>query len=195
MRLARGYALGIAITFALLAGFTPSSHLERAADGWIREALVSASWVVAGLSAISAAFALSERSGHGERLGVLALQGVPRREILTARFLVIGARVALGVAFPAALLVLLSFSRSPRFFGSGWVAAWLGFIVVYAALLGAGICALAAIAAAVSRRHARAALLALLLGPELLRWADFHSVPSVSRACAWAIERTEARSS
>lgn len=188
MRAARAYALGIALSFALLLSVVPSSARAFLAKYSLREALLGASWFVAGLSALAAArdFATVRRRAYSSfALGY----GFAQREDLLARLLVVGLRIAAGVLVPVAVVVAVARLTAAR--SSAWCVAWLFAGSLYALALGAVLAGLALACSRISPRNARTLLLVVVLAPELLRYAGLSALPSLPAACSWAIGSAE----
>ena len=68
-----------------------------------------------------------------------------------------------------------------------WAAGWLGLALLYAPLLGLTASTLSRASARLFPGHGRAALLAFVVGPHLLR-LSFPDLPSVPAGFAWMLE-------
>jgi hypothetical protein len=182
MRLARAYAFGVAFSFALLAAASATagrSSLSR----FIADALSSASWVVAGLSALSAARDL-ERQDQADGFGpLMELRGASRRERALARTLASAGRITLFVCLPALAVLFVGALRTWEAGLLQWLARWLVLIVVYAAGLGVTLSLLARGSALLAAPHARVLLLVFVFAPELLRTVAGWPIPSLPSAC------------
>lgn len=190
MRLARAYAFGVALSFAALAALTP--YPGRAAfNGWLGDALRSASWVVAGLSALGAARDLAQRDDADGFSTLAALRGADRRALDGARVLAAALRIALGVCVPALAVLTVAGLRSPRAELLPWLAQWGAFIVSYAAGLGVVLALLARLCSGLLAPQARLSLACLVLVPELLRAVGGLPLPSLPAACARLITFAE----
>lgn len=188
MRSARAYAIGLGLSFAALVLLTAPSAQTSTLDALLTQALKSASWLVGGLSALSAARDLAERDRR-EGISVLAGGlGHDDRTLEVARAVAASLRIAVAIAVPVVGLVWLSCASAGRAGPVAWAVAWTCFALVYSASLGLTLGALARGAALLSHRHGRLVLLGVVFVPELLR-QTWPSLPTVAAAFGWALER------
>jgi hypothetical protein len=183
MRLARAYAFGVALSFAALVALMPSAT-QTTFNRYIVDALRSASWIVAGLSALSAARDLERRDDTDGFAALFALRGAGQRERAWSRVIAGAARIALGVSIPAFAVLAVSALkwRGPAL--GPWLALWTALIVVYATALGATLSALSRGSAMLFARHARFLLVGVVFVPELLRVLAGWPLPSLPSACS-----------
>jgi hypothetical protein len=191
MRLARMYSLGVALSFALVTLLTPTSG-RGPVNGWIADALRSASWVVAGLSALSAARELEPRDDADGFSALAALRGSAREHRYRARALAIALRIALGVCLPGLVVLGVGALRSLGPALLPWLALWLAFIVAYSLALGVALSLLARACARLLAQQARLLLVCVVFVPELVRAMGGIWFPSLPAACAWLLELGEA---
>jgi hypothetical protein len=191
MRLARMYSFGVALSFALLALLTPTTG-RSAINGWIVDALRSASWVVAGLSALSAARELEPRDELDGFSALAALRGSAREQRSRARALATALRIALGVCVPGLAVLGVGALRSLGPALLPWLALWLAFIVAYSLVLGATLALLARASARLLAQQARLLLVCVVFVPELVRALGGFWFPSLPAACAWLLGLGEA---
>jgi hypothetical protein len=191
MRLARAYALGVALSFALLVALLPATT-QATFDRYIVDALRSASWIVAGLSTLSAARDLEQRDEADGFASLFALRGAGRRERAWSRAIAGATRIALGVSVPALAVLMVSALkwRGPALVP--WLALWTALIVVYATALGTALAALSRGSALLLARHARFLLVCAVLVPELLRSLAGWPVPSLPSLCSSFLELAQA---
>jgi hypothetical protein len=186
MRAARAYAVGIALSMVLFVALVPGQNRDLVASRSIREGLVSASWIVAGLSALAAArdFGAPRRYLHA---AFTFARGVSVQDELRARLLATALRIALGVFFPSLAIVTVSWLTGAV--GFAWGGVWLACGLVYALALGGLLSLLAVGCSRVTLQNARGLLLVVVVVPELLRQAGLRALPTLPAACAWAIEQ------
>jgi VIT1/CCC1 family predicted Fe2+/Mn2+ transporter len=183
MRAARLYSIGMALSFGALAVFSDAD--QRTARALVEQALVSASWLVAGLSMMSATRDLEARDVDDGISALAACRGLDANARARMRSASLGLRIAIGVALPAICVVLIA---SPRA-GLVWSVGASSFALAYASVLGALLATLSHFFARFLPNAARLALLGCVLGPELLRASAFPSLPSLPSAFGWAIEQ------
>lgn len=188
MRSARAYAIGLGLSFAALVLLTAPSAQTSTLDALLTQALKSASWLVGGLSALSAARDLAERDRR-DGIAVLAGgRGHDDRALELARALAASLRIAVAVALPVVGLVWLSCASAGRSGPVAWAIAWTCFAALYSASLGLTLGVLARGAALLSHRHGRLVLLGVVVVPELLR-QSWPALPTLAAAFGWALER------
>ncbi|HYQ03148.1 MAG TPA: hypothetical protein VER96_30955 [Polyangiaceae bacterium] len=175
LRMAKLYAFGVFVSYAIAIALTHGNSRTAAIHGFVKAALVSLSWVVGALAALGSAQALAQQSDR-DALGALAIQrGFQPSALLRARTWAATVRVARLVGIPAVLLVVVGVARGAPLL---WALAVAPAAIVYAAVLGLSLALLAQFSAELSPRHPRALLAALVLGPLLLSLA-FPSLPSL----------------
>ncbi|HYQ47292.1 MAG TPA: hypothetical protein VER11_35220 [Polyangiaceae bacterium] len=169
LRLAKLYAFGVFVSYALVISLTRGNGREAAIHGFVRAALVSLSWVVGGLAALGTAQSLAQQSER-DALSALALQrGFAHSSLFRARTAAATLRVARLVGIPALLLVAVGVARGSSL---SWALAVAPAVVVYACALGLTLAFLAQLSAELSARHPRALLAMFVLGPLLLSLAN-----------------------
>jgi hypothetical protein len=191
MRLARAYALGVALSFAVLVALLPTT--DRATfDRFIVDALRSASWIVAGLSTLSAARDLEQRDDVDGFGSLFSLRGAGRRERAWSRGIAGATRIALGVSVPALTVLAVSGlkSRGPAL--ASWLALWTLLILGYAAALGITLTLLSRGSALLLARYARFLVVCAVFVPELLRALAGWPLPSLPYACGSFLELAQA---
>lgn len=186
-RAARLYGIGIAVSFAILIGILPRPVSPSTLEDLLVSALKSASWAVAGFSALSAARDLVGRDREDGVLSLLAQRGFDPRTLELSRALGAAFLIATWIAVPAALLALLAWAKLGEPDHWPWVFAWIGFVVAYSVVLGIVAGGLARAVSLVTERG-RLALVGLVIAPELLR-VVWPSVPSIPGLFSWALER------
>jgi hypothetical protein len=166
-----GFSAAI-LSVATLSDSRPGILVVRAL-GWL-------SWFVAGSAALSAArdlAALDERDGVTD---LVAARGFHGPALGPARILAAALRIFRLTAVPALLLGLLTLvlARSGTELASR--ALLCATVVGYLALLAGALGALSRWSAALSPRHGKSVMLALLFVPELLQsvWPSIPSLPS-----------------
>src|SRR5262245_11358154 len=107
MRAARLYAFGLALSFALLIALLPASTTPASIEKLIGRALLSASWLVAGLAALAAARDLERKDREEGILALVAQRGHDLETLELSRTLAAAVLIATRIALPAALLVLV----------------------------------------------------------------------------------------
>ncbi len=175
-RAARVYAVSVFVGYALLLFVFGSASRGALAHGFVKAALLSSSWVVGALAALGTAQVLSQQADHEALAELAAQRGFSRAALLRARTLAAALRVARWVALPALLLVLVGLARGST---PAWALAVTPAIVVYAALFGVVLAALAHLSAKLSPRHPRALLATLVMGWLLLAEA-YPAIPGIS---------------
>lgn len=174
------YAFGVFVMYALGIAFAGGSDRHAVIQGLMRAALGSLSWVVGALAALSTAGILA-RQAEGDGLRALALlRGFDGRAVLLARTLASALRIARLLGIPALLLVGVAVVRGQSL---AWAIVTTGAAIAYAAVLGLCLASLAHVSAALSSRHPRALLAALLLIPWLISQA-YPGVPSLQQVFA-----------
>ena len=182
---ARVYAFGVFVTYAIAISVTHGSGRHAAIQSFMHAALVALSWVVGALAALGTARGLAEQA-ESDGLRALALQrGFDGRAVLRARTLAGALRVARLVGIPALLLVGVAVARGQSLV---WALVTAPAVAVYAAALGLCLALLAHFSAALSPRHPRALLAALVLGPLVIAQV-YPGVPSVSGVFAALLDR------
>lgn len=182
MRTARIYALGIGASFALILSLSSMRALFAGADALLHRALGSASWVVGGLSALSAARDLARRD-HDDGVSTLAcLRGYDARSLELSRVLAAASRIGIWVGGPCLALLLLPGAHAD----GRWRLDWAWFIPCYALALGLALGTLSRVSARLSPRHGRLVLVAFILLPELFHLV-LPAIPSLPRAFEGAL--------
>jgi hypothetical protein len=188
MRAARLYAFGLAASFALLIALLPASATASSIEKLLGRALISSSWLVAGLAALAAARDLERRDREEGVLALVAQRGHDLGTLELSRALAAAALIAARVALPAALLVVVGLLKLRDASATLWALRWLAFTLVYAPALGLVLGGLARTASRLSPDRGRTVLALLILLPELAR-SVWPALPSVPSAFAWALER------
>lgn len=189
--MARLYAVGVGCSFATLALFVPTAS-AASFNGTLADALRSASWVVAGLSALSAARDHEQRDDADGISTLTALRGATREQRTRARTMASALRIALGVCAPGLAVLLIAGLRADGPGIAAWFARWAAFIVLYSLGLGATLSILARASERLAAKQAWLLLLGVVLVPELLRTLGGLSLPSLPAACSSLIELAEA---
>jgi hypothetical protein len=185
LRLAKLYAVGVFIGYAVAISFARGSGRRALIHGFVHSALVSLSWVVGALAALGSAQALARQSDR-DALSALAMQrGFSAAALRRARTWAACARVARLVGIPGLLLVAVGVARGGSL---PWALAVIPAVVVYASVLGLTLALLAQFSAELSPRHPRALLGILVLGPLLLSLA-YPRIPNVPRLFAELLSR------
>lgn len=185
LRAARLYAFGVFVSYACAIALTKGADRARVIHGFVAAALVALSWVVGALATLGAAQALS-RQAERDSLAMLARQrGHSAAAVRRARTLAAAERIARLVGLPALLLVVVGVVRGASF---SWAYALAPAVFVYACTLGLVLAVLAQLAAELAPAHARALLLALVLGPLLIAQV-FPGVPSIPQLFSWLMAR------
>lgn len=188
LRAARLYAIGMALSFGLLAGFAPGDG-GSLANHWLAEALTAASWAVAGLSTLGLGRDL-ERRDRDDGFGTLGhVRGFARAELASAQGTASALWVAAGVALPAWLVLGISVLVAQP--AAGWALFWGAFVAGYAAALALALSLLARAARRLAPRDARVVVALLVLGPELLRLAGASALPTLPHAFGVALASAE----
>lgn len=186
-RAGRLYGIGVALSFAVLIGFLPEPVSPSKVEDLLIAALKSASWSVAGFTALSAARDLGRRDDDDGILSLVAQRGHDPRSLELSRVLGAALWVASWVAGPALVLAAFAWTRLGDWSLWPWTFSWASFVLFYSASLGIAAGGLARGAARVTS-WGRLGLIALVMAPELLR-SVWPSVPSIPAAFAWALER------
>jgi hypothetical protein len=177
LRLAKLYAVGVFIGYAVAISLTRGSGRRALIHGFVHSALVSLSWVVGALAALGSARALAQQSER-DALSALAMQrGFSTSALRRARTWAAGARVARLVAIPGLLLVAVGVARGSSL---PWALTLVPAVVVYSSVLGLTLALLAHFSAELSPSHPRALLGILVLGPLLLSLA-YPRIPNIPR--------------
>jgi hypothetical protein len=191
MRAARLYGIGIAVSYAIVLWLLPAPVDAGAMAAVLRNALISASWAVAGFSALSLARDLTTREQSEGITSLIRLHGYDARELRVSIVAAGAFAIWIWILVPFVALVLLSGAVIEAVSKTGWTLAWLAFAAAYAA-------GLALIASALSRgcaelypRHGKLALLALVLVPHALR-LSLPGFPSLPASFGWLIEQGSA---
>lgn len=188
MRMARVYALGLLASFALLLVVLPASTGPQVLGSVLARALGTASWIVAGLSALSAARDLRARD-EAEGISMLAaLRGHDARSLELSRLLATALRIGVGVGLPVLLLTAFGCLKVREPSPASWAPSWIAFVLGYSVVLGSAVALLARAAAWLNPRRGRLLLALVVLLPELARLVA-PTTPSVPRAFAWALTR------
>lgn len=187
-RVSRLYGLGLAASFALMVVLLPGAAPVWAVSKLLVRELTSASWIVAGLAALSAARDLEQRDRDEGALALAAQRGHAPAALELSRVLATAGHIAFWVGVPALVLAVLGWFKVSDLTVWRWALAWIAFVVVYALALGLVLGVLARVAARASRQRGRTVLVVLILVPELVRVA-WPVVPSVPSAFAWALAR------
>lgn len=190
MRLARMYAVGVAFSFALLALLVPAASVA-AFNEPIADALRSASWVVAGLSALSAARDHEQRDDADGISTLAVLRGSTREQHAVARMVASTLRIALGVCAPGLLVLLVAATRAEGPELARWFTRWAAFILLYSLGLGATLSMLARASERLVAKQAWLVLLGVVFVPELLRTLGGVPLPSLPSACGSLIALAE----
>ena len=186
MRMARVYAIGLLASFVLLIAVLPASTGPQVLGSVLARALGTASWIVAGLSALSAARDLRARDDTEGISTLAALRGHDARSLELSRWIATALRIAVGVGLPVLLLTLFGCLRLREPSSASWAPSWVAFVVGYSVVLGAALALLARSAAWLNPRRGRLLLALVVLLPELARLVA-PATPSVPRAFAWAL--------
>jgi len=164
LRVARAYAFGVFLSYALLLVLFRGADQAELARSFVRAALEALSLVVGALSALGAAQASAQAAEGG--VSALAEQhGFSRRALLGAEFVVAARRIVLLVGLPGLALVVVALACGQPFH---WAFVTFGGVLLYATLLGTCLAALAQAAAELWPAHPRTLLSALVVVPYLL---------------------------
>ena len=174
------YAFGVFVTYAIGIALARGSDRRAVIQGLMHAALGSLSWVVGALAAFGTAGILAQQA-EGDGLRALASQrGFDARAVWRARTLASALRIARLLGIPALLLVGVAVARGQSL---AWAIVTAPAAIVYAAALGLCLAILAHVSAALSPRHPRVLLAALLLMPLLISQA-YPAVPSLQQVFA-----------
>ena len=185
LRAAKLYAIAVFTGYAIAISFTHGADRRAAIHGFVRAALVSLSWVVGALAALGSAQALAEQPER-DALSALAVQrGFHESALLRARAAAATLRVARLVGIPALVLVAVGVARGATL---AWAFALVPAVIVYASALGLALALLAHFSAELSRRHPRALLAVLVLGPSLISLA-YPAVPNLLQLFSGLLSR------
>jgi hypothetical protein len=187
IRAARLYGIGIGLSYTLTILLLPDRAPVATVNAVVKNALVSASWAVAGLVMVSAARNLQRNDRNDGISALIGARGYHERDLGLARLIAAASVITVWIFVPVALLSVLAgtaLSTGALRFSLGWV----GFALVYAALLGASVSALARCSARFFPEHGPSVLIAAVLVPHLLR-LSFPDLPSFPAAFAWLLER------
>ncbi|HEX3774919.1 MAG TPA: hypothetical protein VHV51_10675 [Polyangiaceae bacterium] len=185
LRLARLYALGVCLCYAIAISLAHGEHRRAAIQSFVHAALVSISWVVGSLAALGTAQILAQAPDRDGLRALALARGFSDRDVLRARVLAAALRVALLLGVPALLLVLVALARGESL---GWALVLAPGVAIYAALFGLCLALLAEFSAALAPRHARALLATLVLCPLLLSQA-YPALPNLPAAFAELLDR------
>jgi hypothetical protein len=188
MRAGRTYAIGIAVSYALLLLLLPASTDTRTAGLVLSEALRAASWAVAGFGALSAARDLSARDRDDGLVSLARASGYQERDVVVSHWAAGGMRITFWLFVPFAVLALFAGLRFSTPQALVWGVGWLGLCLVYAPLLGVTASTLSRASARLFPGHGRTALLLFVVGPHLLR-LSFPELPSLPAGFGWLLER------
>ncbi len=180
MKTARVYAFGLAVSYGVLALFASGAGARAARDLVVRE-LLAASWVVAGLAALSLATNLSRLDAEQGVEGLLAQRGTSREELGVARWFVGARRIAFLVAASALAVCAAAALRMKSLSDAAALSALAVAAMIYALVLGASVSALARASATLAPSNGRTLLVALVFVPHAARalWPDLPSIPAV----------------
>jgi hypothetical protein len=179
MKTARLYAFGLAVSYGVFALLASGAGARAARELVVRE-LVAASWVVAGLAALSLSTNLARLDAEQGVDGLLAQRGTSREELGLARWFVGARRIALLVGL-SALAVCAAAALRVRSVGDAVSLVAMAIAAVfYAIVLGATVSALARAAATLAPTRGRSLFVALILVPHAARalWPELPSVPA-----------------
>jgi hypothetical protein len=196
MRTARVYAFGLAVSYGVLAVIASGAGARAARDLVVRE-LVAASWVVAGLAALSLATNLSRLDAEQGVEGLLAQRGTSREELGLARWFVGARRIAFMVAFSALAVCASAALRIRSLSDAGALLALALSAVIYSLVLGAAVSALARAAATLAPSNGRSLFVALIVVPHAARalWPSLPSVPAAFSSLLGLVARAGGLSS
>lgn len=183
---ARLYAIGIAFSFTILIAFTPPSL--SLLDELLLQALTSASWIVAGLAALSSARDLERKDREEGILALVLSRGHAANALELSRALAASLLIALRVGLPLLILVTIAWFKLADLERFRWFVSWSAFITVYALALGLVLGVLARVAARISPDRGRIVLVLLIALPELGR-VLVPNLPTVPSAFGWALDR------
>ena len=175
LRVAKLYAFGVLIGYALAISVTHGSSRSALIQGYLHSALSALSWVVGALAALGTAHALAGAADADPFRALAQQRGFGARAVWRARTLAGALRVARLIGLPALLLVAVAVARGQSL---AWALVTAPAVVVYAALLGLCLAALSHFSAELSPRHPGALLGALVLVPLLISQLDAR-VPSI----------------
>lgn len=188
MRAARMYGIGIAVSYAFVLWMLPSPLDTETLAAVLRNALTSASYAVAGFSALSLARDLVARERAEGITALLGMHGYDERELRISLVFAGAFAIWLWIFLPFAVLVALSASALDDSSKAFWTFGWWSFAAVYAALLALTASALSRVCAELYPRHGKLTLLALVLVPHALR-LSMPGFPSLPASFGWLIER------
>jgi hypothetical protein len=186
IRLTRLYAVGIGLSYSVLAFTLPLSD-GLAPRLWMN-GLTTASWVT-GVAALSLSRDLVERDATQGLAGIARLRGFGARELERARLAAGAIKLSATVMIPGVMLSLAALLRFRTLSGAATALALLVFTVGYAALFGTTLAALARACSRALPGRGRTLLLAVVLGPWLLAAGIDSPLPSVPGAFAWLLHR------
>jgi hypothetical protein len=188
MRAARLYGIGIAVSYAIVLWMLPAPLDAGTVANVLRNALSSASWAVAGFSALSLARDLTEREQSDGIAALIRLHGYDTRELQVSIVAAGALAIWIWVLLPFAALVAVSAPMLDGVSKVSWTMAWLSFAVLYSAALALGASMLSRGCAELYPRHGRLVLVALVLMPHVLR-LSLPGFPSLPASFAWLIEQ------
>ncbi len=155
----------------------------------VSDGLLAASWTVGMLAALGAARPLvAEDEGDGVRT-MMAVRGLGASWLQSAYLLAAAARIARVVAFPVLLIWLLALMATNTSQELSGFALLPAVILVYSAIFGTALAALARWGATWVPGQGRPVLLALVVVPHLagIIWPSVPSLPSLFRALVEAL--------
>lgn len=190
-RAARLYGIGVAASFGISILVIPGSPSVPIVESLLRRALISASWIVGGLTALSAARDLARRDREDGVTALVAQRGYSASALEVSRALAASVLIATWVGVPSLLLAIAAWAKVGDLGVWRWALGWTAFVVVYSTALGLVLGVLARWASRASPDRGRLLLAAFILIPELLH-AVWPFLPSVPSAFGWALHRAGA---
>lgn len=177
-RVARFYAWGVAVSYAL-ALFVTKSRSEAI----LSQALVALAWIPTGIVALGAARDQARLDDEGGFVALVRQRGFDAQGLELARFLATARRIARVTGWPALVLVLVRASLA-RSTDAALASAWsaLG-AAVFLLSLAVSVAALARASAILSGGRGRWTLVAIVLVPHVAN-ALFPWMPSVPKMLA-----------
>lgn len=188
VRSARLYSIGIGLTFTILIALAPRPSTTWLIDRLVLQALLSASWVVAGLAALACARNLASKDREEGVLSLVEQRGHAAKSLEFSRALAAALLIAVRVGFPVLLVLSVGWFKAGDWALFGWFFGWSGFVVIYALALGLTLGVLARVAAHISPERGRIVLVLLIFLPELGR-VLLPTLPTVPSVFGWALER------
>lgn len=176
--------IGLATSLAMALGARADAEMPvgllavRALGGlsWVNGTLVA--WALAG------ELRRSEASrGVGD---LITMRGYTADALVWGRSLSAAARIALLTGVPAVMLCLLALALAPSLASAPWLVLLLVAALAYACILGGAVALLVYLASAITPRHARLLLAAVVFGPSLANQVVYH-IPTVPGLFAWLL--------